>query len=75
MSSLQYAFSKLNFNKVKQDKENYKKNTILKIWYSDNKKLEISQYDYENMSSHKNEIVVINVTEANKNAELLKNIF
>ena len=30
MSSLQYAFSKLNFNKVKQDKENYKKKYNIK---------------------------------------------
>ena len=72
MSSLEYAFSKLDFNKVRKNKEDHKKNTMFKVWYNDNTKLVISQYDYENMASHKNEVVVINMTEADKNAELLK---
>lgn len=75
MSSLEYAFSKLNFNKVKINREKCKKNTMLKIWYSDNKEIEISQYDYENIASHKGEVCIINLTQADENAKILKDFF
>ena len=35
MSSLEYAFSKLDFNKSKKNKEDHKKNTMFMVWYND----------------------------------------
>ena len=35
ISSIEYAFSKLNFEKAKNKKEKKEKETIWKIWYRD----------------------------------------